>query len=314
MTWLVYDFFDSATAGQAWRSSNGLAPPLFVKALAVDLPQKFSSIKCNEWGTEDYIGGIRVSEGKTCVFRICNGGRDCHGRPNRWVLLLALADSATWRGTDVIAAVESPMFSSYAIAPVPSPAPLPVAEPSWPLQSAGSIRATSDSFAAEGKDAEARARECSLRLTTGGATAGLIIVQRQASQVKTWFKLEGKKYAPPAPIVARLPARLAPDAANMGFPRPDHALSNSRDARSPTSNLKWIFFSLGLLLGLILGVAVGKVLWDKPQPEPSIFPQASDTASISTKRPPQTSDGPPGNASISPLKEETVKQSGNRTR
>ena len=131
MNWYIYDFFDPALPPDKWLSNNTAGVPSYIKKIAVDLPKQFNrlaglnGVRFNDWGSDEFIGGIKTSIGSVCVFRVYNGGRDRFDRPGRWILLVAEESLSNWQSINVLEILESGPFREYAKAPVPLPAKLP---------------------------------------------------------------------------------------------------------------------------------------------------------------------------------------------
>jgi hypothetical protein len=245
MPWYLHDFFDDRSANGYWRGSDGSTPPPIVKELAEMITSKFGVIESNEWTSADYIGGIRVKEERTCLFRVCNGGRDQRGRPHRWVLLVALVESAQWRGIDVFEVLESPIFRTYCAFAVPSPAPFPAEElrgESKPVDSMGQLP---DTFTAHGTEAEVRARDCSRQLTSAPiGFGGILIVQKSAKNNHAWFTRES---VPQPPLAVEVAKPTPP-------PVPVQPIAQIK----PSAPHPLVYFVLGFIYGLIVGWYVYK--------------------------------------------------------
>src|ERR1700744_3937773 len=109
MKWHVYDFFNLAD-NQHWLSEGSEPRPEILNQLPSLIQEKFGRLKVNQWSAGDYLGGFLVQGRKACLFRIYNGGRDQHSRPDRWVVLAATSDLNDWKGIDVVEALESPVM------------------------------------------------------------------------------------------------------------------------------------------------------------------------------------------------------------
>jgi len=245
MPWYLHDFFDDRSANGYWRGSDGSTPPPIVKELAEMITTKLGIIECNEWTSDDYIGGIRVKEAETCVFRICNGGRDQRGRPHRWVLLVALVNSSQWREVDIFEVMESSAFRGYCAGPVPSPAPFPSEALFSESHSTNAMGQLPDSFAVHGTGAEVRARDCSRQLTNASiGFGGILIVQKSAKDNYAWFTRESVPQPPLTLGVSKPTARPVPDQpiAPVNIPLKKRPIK-----------LVCFCFALGLIIGLIVG-------------------------------------------------------------
>ncbi len=258
MNWFTYDFFDPLLPSEKWRGKDASSVPQYIQDLAVDLPERFGGIRCNDWSTDDYIGGIKTFESRVCVFRVCNGGRDARGRPHRWVLLAAENELSQWRSFDVIHAIESSVFKQYAAASVPSPAPFPSSALEWQPFVRLNSSAFQDKLSIQGDDAEKQIRDASVWMTSGKARDALLIVQKQKSQFQAWFQ----KAVPPSPIEQpkitdsqRTPPLQVPQ-------------ENATSTTSETPNMKkHMFKNVSLVLAVVVGW-VARIMWDQHQSPP----------------------------------------------
>jgi len=270
MNWFTYDFFDPLLPSEKWQGRNGLPVPQYVQDLAMDLPGHFDTIPCNDWSTDDYIGGIKTFGSRVCVFRVYNGGRDNRGRPHRWVLLAAENELSQWRSLDVIHALESISFKQYAAASVPSPAPFPSSAPEWQPSVRINSSALPDKLSIQGDDAEKQIRDASVWITSGKARDALLIVQKQKSQFQAWFQ----KAVPPSPIAQPKitdPQRTPP----LQVP-PENATSTTSETPNmkkhmsikPSLVVAFVAFVVGGVLGFT--IALGKRDHKKSPPPSSI--------------------------------------------
>ncbi len=115
--WFAYDHFNPANPSEYWRSvPEGTPLPDYAKFIPTEeIPKAFpSSIECNSWRGGDFIAGMKISAERACIFRIFDGGNDCKGRRNRWVMLMAEGDREDFAGTDLLSAVDSETFNAFA--------------------------------------------------------------------------------------------------------------------------------------------------------------------------------------------------------
>lgn len=248
MNWFTYDFFDPSSAYAYWTAQNGAPPLSYIKGIATELTARFGIITCNNWSDSDYIGGLRTMGARTCVFRVLNGGRDRRGRPHRWVLFVAETEAGEWQATDILEALESPVFQQYAKTAVPSPVPMPSAIPKWPLhpQKSGALP---DQLSLTGDDSRQQISKYSLVMTSGPENNSLLVVEKQGTQYRAWIKdikkaSKTEKTYPPTPI--------PPHSTTLPH-NPDKILSGN----NPYSSIKMQFSLKTLLILTIIGFICG---------------------------------------------------------
>jgi len=275
MNWFTYDFFDPLLPSEKWRSNDASSVPQYIQDLAVDLPERIGVIRCNDWSTDDYVGGIKTFESRVCVFRVCNGGRDNRGRPHRWVLLAFENELTQGRSFDVLHALESIVFKRYAAAPVPSPAPFPSSALEWQPFVRLNSSAFQDKLSIQGDDAERQIRDVSFWMTSGKAQGALLIVEKQKSQFRAWFR----KTVPPSPIAQ---SKITDSQRTPPLQVPQE---NATSTTSETPNMKkHMFIKASLVLAVVVVGVVGGVLgwfardwWHKlPISEPPTGPTVTE--------------------------------------
>ena len=253
MKWFTYDFFDPLLPSEKWQGRKASSVPQYIQDLAVDLPERIGVIRCNDWSTDDYIGGIKTFGSRVCVFRVYNGGRDNRGRPHRWVLLAFENELSQGRSFDVLHALESIVFKQFAAEPVPSPAPFPSSAP----ECQPSVRINSsplpDKLSIQGDDAERQIRDVSFWMTSGKAQGALLIVEKQKSQFRAWFR----KAVTPSPIAQ---SKITDSQRTPPLQVPQE---NATSTTSETPNMKkHMFIKASLVLAVVVGGVLGWIARD----------------------------------------------------
>lgn len=109
----------------SWRAPEltlGLLDQFYYEVVAPTLPQDSSRLRIDA-----IVGGIaQITPDWACVFRLGNGGRDAHGRPGRFVLLVAAVRSEEAADVNLAQLAVSDLFnrilsSATVCDPVPAP-------------------------------------------------------------------------------------------------------------------------------------------------------------------------------------------------
>ena len=246
MKWHIYDFFNLAE-NQHWLSDDQEACQKVLKQLPPLIKAKFGLLKTNQWAVGEYIGGFLVQGAQAGLFRIYNGGRDHHERPNRWVLLAATGDLSEWRGMDVVEALESPVLRAFGITPVPETVKLPGGSPLWSnrLPAGNGVPTPFDERGGNSLD---RVRPAGAYLVEAHRN-GQILVVNLAVEKRAIFECDAKTAADTKPTAQAHPPVRSPQA----NPPESRSLSVNRDG-----NRKLIMAgSLGLIAAFLAGFALG---------------------------------------------------------
>lgn len=197
MIWLLYDAFNPISSSEYWKGAQNI--PVFIREIASDITKQFGTILCNEWSQRDFIGGIKVHEDSIAVFRVINGGRDRHGRPHRWILLVALNSLNEWFATNVLTALECSAFQNQATGIVPPVALLPQEEPKWPLSEKSLTWGCSKDTIISGVSARGEIEAYSIILTSGKQDNGIILIEYVEGNLRGWVK----SFTKPTPSISR---------------------------------------------------------------------------------------------------------------
>jgi len=184
----LYDFFNSRIAGKRWFVGDGVPVkvPMWLREIPEELNEIFPNIQCNNWRSDDFIGGIKALDSALCVFRIFNGGLDFRGRSNRWVMLAVVVERNEFCATNLWEALNCDVFCSYAQKVVPENAILPELFPTWKVHSPIENPTIPQNETCVGSDAKAFVEKSSLALTSSVHVNGRVLVETIGENVRAW--------------------------------------------------------------------------------------------------------------------------------
>jgi len=123
----LYDPSQPSADGSFWSWYSPNLDRKLLDRLYYDIASVNRPSDPNQLAPTSVIGGFAsMSSGYVFVYRFGDGGRDAHGRPGRFVLLVAAVKTGQLRGEDLAEIITCPVFEELlALAPSHCPVPMP---------------------------------------------------------------------------------------------------------------------------------------------------------------------------------------------